>query len=280
VSNHESELKMRKWILSAICAVAGLLAFSAHAQNKKTEAVAASKGSTPDLSGVWVSTRVHYQHPADGTTSGRNQVGGIPPEDDQADEFTYRHSPYPMLPWAQEKFNYNRDPDDPYTQGRNELTPSLMTCSPQGPTVDWQFQSFPFEIIQSPKRVLIIFERNHEIRQIWTDGREHPKDFGHNWMGHSTGHWEGDTLVADTIGLNDLTWLDKAGHVHSDQLHLTERLRRIGQDRLELDITFDDPKTFTMPWTARKIFQLKPNWDLEEEILCEDKFLGKTVPLR
>ena len=138
---------------------------------------------------------------------------------------------------------------------------------------------YPFEIIQSPKRVLIIFEANHEIRQIWTDGRQHPKDFGHNWMGHSIGHWEGDTLVVDTIGLNDLTWLDKAGHVHSDELHLIERLQRVG-DKLLLNITFDDPKAFTMPFTARKTYQLKPNWELEEAITCEDKILGRTVPLQ
>jgi hypothetical protein len=162
----------------------------------------------------------------------------------------------------------------------NELNPYLTACSPQGPTVDWQFGRWPFEIIQSPKRVLLIFERDHEIRQIWTDGRQHPKDFGHNWMGHSIGHWEGDTLVADTIGLNDLTWFDKAGHVHSDQLHLIERLQRVAPDKLRLDITFDDPKTFTKQWSAFRYFYLRPNWDLEEEILCDDKFLGKPIPLR
>jgi hypothetical protein len=275
--------KMRNCATSVIFVLAVLLVFSAAGQTQNSKGpVANTTGSTPDLSGVWVSSPPAFLH-----SSGRAQEnapkmarGPIPPEIDEADEFTYRHSPYPMLPWAEDKFNYNRDPDDPYTQGRNEVTPALMNCSPQGPTVDWQFGAFPFEIIQSPKRVLIIFERDHEVRQIWTDGREHPKDFGHNWMGHSIGHWEGDTLVADTIGLNDLTWLDKAGHVHTDALHLIERLQRVGPDKLVLNITFDDPKTFTMPWSAKKTFQLKPKMEIEEEILCEDKFLGKTVPLR
>ena len=87
-------------------------------------------------------------------------------------------------------------------------------------------------------------------------------------------------LVADTIGLNDLTWFDKAGHVHSDQLHLVERLRRIAPNKLRLDITFDDPKTFTKTWSAFRYFYLKPDWELDEEILCDDKFLGKPIPLR
>jgi hypothetical protein len=183
-----------------------------------------------------------------------------------------------MQPWAEEKFNYNKDPENPYYQGRSELDPFLTECAPEGPTMKWQDMN-PFEIIQSPKRVLIIFESNHEIRQIWTDGREHPKDFGHNWMGHSIGHWEGDTLVVDTIGLNDLTWLDKAGHVHSDQLHLIERLQRVN-DKLSLNITFDDPKTFTMPWSARKNFVLRPTWEIEEAPTCGDEFVGRGVPLR
>jgi len=97
--------------------------------------------------------------------------------------------------------------------------------------------------------------------------------------GHSIGHWEGDTLVADTIGLNDLTWFDKAGHVHSDQLHLVERFKRVEPGRLRLDITFDDPKAFTNTWSAFRYFYSVP-WELDEEILCEDKFLGKVVPLR
>jgi hypothetical protein len=187
------------------------------------------------------------------------------------------HSPWPMQPWAQEKFNYNKDLTNPYYNGRSELNPALANCTPWGPTMDWQ-DSLPFEIIQSPKRVLIIFESNHEIRQVWMDGRKHPKDFGHNWMGHSIGYWEGDTLVMDTIGLNDLTWLDKAGHVHSDQLHLIERLQRVRQDRLLLTITFDDPKTFTMPWTARRNYKLEPTWEIEEGSACAYGTAG--VPLQ
>jgi hypothetical protein len=263
----------------SIFRVLGLLVFSAVAlgQTAKPPAATLAKTATeshPDLSGVWVSAM------GLGAARGPTSKGPFTPETDESDEYAFRHAPLPLQPWAEEKFEYNMGDEGPYRHGRNELNPFLTACSPQGPTVDWQFGVFPFEIIQSPKRVLIIFERDHEIRQIWTDGREHPKNFGHNWMGHSIGHWEGDTLVADTIGLNDLTWFDKAGHVHSDQLHLVERLRRVEPGKLRLDITFDDPKTFTKTWSAFRYFYLRPDWELDEEILCDDKFLGRSIPLR
>ena len=270
---------MRKGILGGVSALVALLGFwgIGRAQTAKPApaptAAPAASDSHPDLSGVWVSAV------AFGSARSRPK-GPITPENDETDDAVFRHTPLPLQPWAEEAFNYNHEGPNPYGGGRNELKPYIAKCSPQGPTVDWQFGTFPFEIIQSPKRVLLIFERDHEIRQIWTDGREHPKDFGHNWMGHSIGHWEGDVLVADTIGLNDLTWLDKAGHVHSDQLHLIEKLQRVAPDKLRLDITFDDPKTFTKQWSAFRYFYLKPDWQIEEEILCEDNFIGKPIPLR
>jgi hypothetical protein len=236
---------------------------------KQAAEAAKATGSVADLSGVYWAAGLPPELRA------RKDV--VPPEKDQADFFTLLHSPYPLQPWAQEKFNYNRAPDNPYVEGRAELNPSLAICSPEGVTGGWQ-DFYPFEIIQSPKRVLIMFELNHEIRQIWTDGRPHPKDFGHTWMGHTIGHWEGDTLVADTIGLNDIPWLDKAGHVHSDALHIIERFQRV-KNILWITMTFDDPKAFTMPFTTRKSFELRPNWDLEEAFLCEDRYLGKGIPL-
>ena len=272
---------MQRRVMRVVFSILVLLAFSAiaPAQNSNPPAATPVRDAAghPDLSGVWVSA----VGAGVGRRRGARAKEPITPETDETDDSVFRHVPLPLQPWAQEKYEYNRSPEGGlFGQGRNELKPYIANCSPQGPTVDWQFGGFPFEIIQSPKRVLIMFERDHEIRQIWTDGRGHPKDFGHNWMGHSIGHWEGDSLVADTIGLNDLTWLDKAGHVHSDQLHLIERLTRVAPDKLRLDITFDDPKTFTMPWSAFRYFYLKPNWEIEEEILCEDRLVGHPIPLR
>ena len=98
----------------------------------------------------------------------------------------------------------------------------------------------------------MLFENNHWVRQIWMDGRAHPTDRAPNWMGHSIGKWDGDTLVVDLVGLNDLTWLDASGRPHSDALHVVERYRRIGHDTLEIELTFDDPKAYTKPWTGKQ----------------------------
>ncbi len=77
-------------------------------------------------------------------------------------------------------------------------------------------------------------------------------------MGDSIGRWEGDTLVVDVIGFNDKTWLDRMGHPHSDALHLVERLQRASPDRLDIDMTIDDPKAYSKTWTARRTFRLRP----------------------
>ena len=109
------------------------------------------------------------------------------------------------------------------------------------------------------------------MREIWTDGSEHPKDLAPTWMGHSTGKWDGDTLVVDTIGLNDKTWLDEAGHVHSDAMHIVERWRRVGHDTIQINFTFDDPKAYTKPWTGEKSIKLHPKWQVAEDVVCEDR---------
>jgi hypothetical protein len=116
---------------------------------------------------------------------------------------------------------------------------------------------------------MIIYEFDHYVRQIYTDGRDHDKNLPASWMGDSIGHWEGDTLVVDTINFNDKTWLDRGGHPHSDQLHLVERIHRVPPDILKIDLTVEDPKAYTKTWTAALFFQLRPKWNLME-MVCED----------
>ena len=113
---------------------------------------------------------------------------------------------------------------------------------------------FPFKIVQSPKETIILYEAMRTFRDIPTDGRSHSRLPENTFMGESIGHWEDDTLVVDTIGFNDKTWLDHAGRPHSDELHLVERFRRLDHDHLQLDITFDDPKAYARPWNGRKVF--------------------------
>jgi len=189
----------------------------------------------------------------------------------------FRKEPLPLQPWALERYNYIKDPNNPDARGRNELNPDFK-CFPRGPTVAWQGLEHPMEIIQTPNRTLIIFEWGHELRQIWTDGRQHSEDPPYTWMGESIGKWEGNTLVVDTIAINEHTWLDRAGHPHTNALHLTERLTRPEQNRLELEMTIDDPKAYTMPFTVKIGFDRSKN-ELEEYVVCEDLFLhGKQVP--
>ena len=80
------------------------------------------------------------------------------------------------------------------------------------------------------------------------------------WYGHSVGHWEGDTLVVESIGFNDKSWMDGAGHPHSEAMHVVERYRRVDHDTLELTMTIDDPKAYTKPWLSKspKTFKLAP----------------------
>src|SRR2546426_9830622 len=128
----------------------------------------------------------------------------------------------------------------------------------------------PFQIVQTANQVLMLYMFEKRWRVIWTDGRQLPKDPDPRWYGYSVGHWEDDyTLVVETIGTDERTWLDNAGDPHSDQLRVVERYHRLNQTTLELSVTLDDPKTYTKPWTARNKLPLRlipPGTDLMEMI--------------
>jgi hypothetical protein len=109
------------------------------------------------------------------------------------------------------------------------------------------YMGYPFQIFETQKYVAIVSEYAHVYRMIYLDGTGH-LDFPGLWNGDSRGHWEGDTLVTDVSNFNDLTWLDKAGNHHSDQLHVTERFTRTGPTTLLYEATISDPKTFTKDW--------------------------------
>ena len=149
--------------------------------------------------------------------------------------------------------------------------PVFSRCAPKG--FPRSLLGGPFEIIQTPGRVLMLWEHRDSLRQIWMDGRKHPED-PYLWMGHSIGRWDGDTLVVDTVGFNDHTWLDDAGHPHSDALHVVERIRRTNQNTLQIDLVFEDPKTFTEPFRERLEYQLRPGAQLEENVVCEDRIVS------
>lgn len=103
----------------------------------------------------------------------------------------------------------------------------------------------PYKIVQTPELIVILYESQTLFRQIFLDGRSHPKDPEPSWLGYSIGKWEGDELVVETVGFNDKTWLDGFGHPHSEAMKLTERFRRRDLGHMDIAITIDDPKEQT-----------------------------------
>jgi hypothetical protein len=198
----------------------------------------------PDLSGVW-------SGPGPGSYD-RNVARDLNPRDVQ--------------PWAEALYQQRvRD------MGKDA---PRATCLPD---------PFPYyhmvdlaRFVQTPALIVILYQgtTNSVHRTVFTDGRELPKDPNPTWMGYSVGHWEGDTLVVDTAGFNDRGWLDIEGHPHTEALHVTERFRRRDFGHMDLEMTIDDPKTFTRPFTLKIPKTLQPDTDLLESV-CEN---DRSVP--
>jgi hypothetical protein len=163
--------------------------------------------------------------------------------------------------WAQQKFQQN----SALKQNDQDLR-----CLPPGvPRI--MLTARPFAIVQTAQRIVFLYEGGaHVWRQVWMDGRAHPKDPNPDWLGHSIGHWEGDTLVVDSVGFNDRTWLDDAGHPHTEQLHVIEKFTRTGPLAMKYDVVIDDPGAYTKSWTSSNSFSFRPGEKLAEDI-CLDK---------
>ena len=146
----------------------------------------------------------------------------------------------------------------------------------------------PIKFVQTPRLTVILYEIDHEHRQIFVDGRKFPAEVNlPAYLGYSIGRWEGDTLVVDVIGMNDKTWLDAAGHPHTEKLHVIEKYTRVNEDNLHYEATIDDPETFTKPWTiSMHLYKhTEPNAELLEykcvefsEHLLYNQFLKQPLP--
>jgi len=167
----------------------------------------------------------------------------------------------PWQPWAEKLFQER-------TADNQKDNPESL-CLPRGiPKAD----AFDIhEIIQTDGLVVILYEYQTTYRQIFTDGRQLPKDPNPTWMGYSTGHWEGDTLVVESNGFNGKAWLSGRGNPTTDALHLTERIRRRDFGHMDIQITIDDPKAYTKPWTAELHPELIPDTDLLESFCQENE---------
>ena len=137
----------------------------------------------------------------------------------------------------------------------------VTNCLPGGPS---DMLNTMYRIIQSPTVVAVLYENGvGRYRQIYTDGRKLPKDSNPTWLGYSVGHWEGDTFTVESAGFNDRSWLDRAGHPHSDSLRVTEKLRGIDFGHMQFQITYDDPETLTKPLS----FSLAVNYAADTDML-------------
>jgi hypothetical protein len=141
-------------------------------------------------------------------------------------------------------------------------------CQPLGVVLAPTFQSW--KTVQTPMLLVIIAE-GELPRQVFLDGRSHPKDFNPAWMGHSIGHWDGDTLVVDTTGFNDKAWFSAGGIPHTEKMHITERYHRVDLGHLEIEFTIEDPDTFVKPWVIKRAAELAPNDEILEYVCTENE---------
>ena len=194
-----------------------------------------AKDGKPDLSGVWGPDR-HFIYDISSALKPGETL--------------------PLQPWAAELTKKRMSKDDPEAR-----------CLPAGVP---RLPPYPWKIVQTPSLVVFLFEGNiHTYRQIFLDGRGHA-DNGPTWYGDSIGHWEGDTLVVDTVGFNDRFWFDFAGHPHTEKLHITERYRRPDRGHLESEVTIDDPGAYTRPFTLYGHFPLQPKTEIMEYVCNEN----------
>jgi hypothetical protein len=172
----------------------------------------------------------------------------------------------PMTPWAQARF----DAEKPGYGSRATTAGNdpILQCDPIGfPRI--MYSPTPFEFLSAKGRWLQFWEREHEWRPIWTDGRSLPTDADPTWLGYAIGHWEGDyTFVVESAGFNDRTWLGAAGYPHTEEMRVTERYHRVDYDTILYDITVTDPKAYTRAVVGiQRTMKLKPKEEIDE-LVC------------
>jgi hypothetical protein len=204
----------------------------------------------PDIAGVW--QRIvppEARSPSSGFTD-QNLRLLLPPGES-----------VPFQPWAASLFQQRYATDGAGSPSERCLPKGIL--APMLPPV-------PFKVVPGAGVVVILFEESNRFRQIFTDGRPLPRDPQPAWWGYSIGRWEGDVFTVESSGFNDSTWLDKAGHPHSDALRTVERFRRTSFGRMDLQVTIDDPKAYTRPFTATLPLALQADTDLIEDA-CENE---------
>jgi hypothetical protein len=222
----------------------------------------------PDFSGVW---QIEPPPPGEvervvGVDFGSTVVPGDDPRSFSKYFFNiladFKPEEAPMTPEGVERFRQT-------AQGGGAGS-TESRCLPIGiPRVG--LASVPFKMIQAPGSIVMIYEADNTHRQVFIDGRKLPVDPDPAWMGYSVGKWEGDTLVVDTAGFNDKTWLDGIGHPRSESMHLTERFRRRDFGHMEMQVTVDDPKNYTRAFTIKVNMRLLADSDVLQYFCAENE---------
>ena len=218
-----------KQILFALIAIA-LVSAPSHAQ---TNAVHRTPDGKPDLSGIW-----QVMNTAAWDIQDHGAQKGVP-----AGQGVVEGNELPYTPAAAEKRKANY-------ANRATLDPETKCYLPGVPRVT--YMPFPFQIVQTPAQVTLLYEYAHAVRNVFMN-TPHIEGQLYWWMGDSRGRWDGDTLVVDTTDFNDETWFDRAGNFHSDALHVVERYTLVDADHINYEATIEDPKVFTRPWRMSMI---------------------------
>jgi len=222
-----------------------------------------SPNGKPKLGGLWQTESAPAEMLKRLIPDATNGVGEEPLSQYFINIFTdFRPEEIPLRQAAAEEFRQRAASFD-------QVSP-LARCLPEGmPLVE--MAPAPYKIIETPGVTVMLYERGTTFRQIFTDGRKLPEDPQPSWLGYSVGQWEGDSFVVHTIGFNDRGWLDARGHTHGEKMRLTERFRRPDFGHMELQITVDDPGTYTRPFTIQLKQNLMPDTDLLESACAENE---------
>ena len=174
----------------------------------------------------------------------------------------------PFQPWTRELLAYRR---------QNQFEPHTR-CKPSGgPRQFLTPYGVEFVELQEQQRIFIMDVGGpHTFRVIYMDGRPHPKNLDPSYYGHSTGKWDGDTLVVDTVGFNEAFWFSR-GMPHTDQLHMIEKFTRTDMNNTKYEVTIDDPGAFTAPWTAGFLLRWEGGQELFEYVCQENNFAGNLM---
>ncbi len=212
----------------------------------------------PDFSGIWHTARIIPCDLSSFINCG-SEIGGSPLARNLGLDMP---GGLPYQPWAAtlvKQRSTDQGVDDPHVR-----------CLPDNPPRTWVMPHLT-KAVHTPKLLVLLYEVNAMYRQIFIDGRPFPQDLNPSWTGYSTARWEGQTLVVQTAGFRNDLWADMSGSPLSESARLTERIRRPNYGTLELEVTIDDPKAYTKPWTVKLTQKLELDTELIDEICLENE---------